>query len=616
MTKPTGRVPGHRFGAVRTAAAKGFLYGHRQRTVVLDFPEEEVADAAATIEAIGAALEPLLPPLPEAAEPAAAAQQQAGRGWLIALAELVARLEEAAGGVVCEGATLRKRPGTPTAAPGPRLALPSSAPSAAITALITLDALAERHTEGGLSAEEVASAVTRLCRAAAGHVPQESSTVHLLRKAHFNDLPITMLASGVILIGYGTNGHRFLASLSEQTSAIAALLAKDKRSANRLLAMAGLPVAEQQAAPTLEKVKAAAETIGYPVVVKPADQDKGLGVTAGIETEAELESAFAAAAKFSTKILVERFVPGTDFRINVVRGRVTGVIMRRPASVTGDGLNTIEAPVAEQNVDPRRGTGTQHVMRPITLDEEADFLLARAGLTRESVVPSGTKVALRRIANLSGGGSADGVLDQIHPENAALAIDATRIIGLDIAGVDLIVPDIALSWRETGGIICEVNGMPQIGLTYPEVFDHLLLEYAGNASRFPLAVVLTDAPLPADWPTDTPFKVLQQPSFDAIRAALIDPATQGLVIATDAAPFRGQGLPMDRIETLAIGPNPWASDQLQQRLASLTPYLRGSLIVDAAANHGRALRRTDTPILEVAGGFEGVLDTVIRELSK
>ena len=287
------------------------------------------------------------------------------------------------------------------------------------------------------------------------------STAALVAEARRRRIPVRRLNEmSLIQLGHGRRQQRIRASVTGHTGLIATELAADKDLARRLLAQGGIPVPRGQAVRTEEEAVAAARTLRWPLVVKPLDANHGRGVTLGCATEADVRAAFAVAAPHARRVIVEEYLRGRDHRVLVVDGHVVAVAERVPAHVVGDGLNPIEALIAFSNADPRRGVGHSAVLTRIAIDDALHAELARAGLTLASVPEPGQRIDLRATANLSTGGTAIDRTDAIHPANAAIARRAAAIIGLDIAGLDVVTPDIARPLPETGGGIIEVNAAP------------------------------------------------------------------------------------------------------------------------------------------------------------
>jgi cyanophycin synthetase len=273
-------------------------------------------------------------------------------------------------------------------------------------------------------------------------------------------IPVSAI-NGILSIGWGCQSERLDSSFTGKTGNIAARIARYKPFASQMLHGAGLPIPPTALVADWETALAVAAKLGWPVVVKPSNRDQGEGVVPGIRDEVLLRKAYAAAARLSPgAVIVEKYVEGDDHRLLVVGGRLLIATRRIPAGVSGDGVETVSRLVEVVNADPRRGNSKRSLMMRLRLDEEALACLTEQGLAPESIPAAGRFVRLRRTANISTGGTAEDVTGCIHPDNRFLAERAARVIGLDIAGVDFLCPDISRSWREVGGAICEVNAQP------------------------------------------------------------------------------------------------------------------------------------------------------------
>jgi len=287
------------------------------------------------------------------------------------------------------------------------------------------------------------------------------STAALVSEARRRRIPVTRLDSAsLIQFGYGSRQRRIRASVTGATSLIGAELAANKHAAKTLLADVGLPVPRGQVVRSADEASAAASRLGWPVVVKPLDGNQGRGVSTGIANLDQLADAFARAAAISRRIIVEQQLPGTDHRILVVAGGVVAVAERVPAGVTGDGVRSVEELIEATNRDPRRGAGHEAVLTRIRIDAALEDYLMRGGHSLAAIPAAGERVALRGTANLSTGGTAIDRTDMIHPDNVAIAIQAAATVGLDVAGIDMMAPDIGQSIAVTGGGIVEVNAAP------------------------------------------------------------------------------------------------------------------------------------------------------------
>ncbi len=266
---------------------------------------------------------------------------------------------------------------------------------------------------------------------------------------------------GFIQIGWGAGAERLESSFTGRTGNLASRLARSKHQTKMMLSEAAIPVPYGIWVRTVDEALHFAHAQGRPVVIKPADQDGGLGVVPGIRDEAGLRRAFDAASRLSDGgVVVERHVDGADHRLLVVDGRLWAAARRTPAGFSGDGIATVAELVERVNRDPQRGRHKRSMLMALELDEEGRGCLSEQGLDAQSVPQAGRFVHLRRIANIGSGGTAEDVLGLVHPDNRALAERAARCIGLDIAGIDFLCPDISRSWMEVGGAICEVNAQP------------------------------------------------------------------------------------------------------------------------------------------------------------
>ncbi|MBK7825622.1 cyanophycin synthetase [Nannocystis sp.] len=287
------------------------------------------------------------------------------------------------------------------------------------------------------------------------------STGSLVRAAEKRDIPwIRLNDQSLVQFGHGRFQKRIRATVTSETRHIAVEIASDKEETNKILGDLGLPVPRQHLVRNAERAVAAAERLNYPVVVKPLDANHGRGVSINLETSDAVRAAFEKAQEHSSSVIVETYIPGFDHRILVIGGSVIAVSKRVPGHVVGDGERTISQLVDVVNSDPRRGIGHEKVLTRIEIDYQARRLLELIGYTPDTVPAAGEAVYLRSTGNLSTGGTAIDLTDVIHPDNREMAVRAAGAIGLDVAGIDFITPDIARSYRDIGGGICEVNAAP------------------------------------------------------------------------------------------------------------------------------------------------------------
>ncbi|PMB49719.1 cyanophycin synthetase [Fischerella thermalis CCMEE 5205] len=288
------------------------------------------------------------------------------------------------------------------------------------------------------------------------------STESIVKEAEKRGIPWMQLgARFLIQLGYGVNQKRMQATMTDNTGILGVELACDKEATKRILANAGVPVPKGTVINFLDDLPEAIEYVGgYPIVIKPLDGNHGRGITIDIQNWEEAEVAYDAARQISRSIIVERYYKGRDHRVLVVDGKVVAVAERVPAHVVGDGRSTIAELIEETNKDPNRGEGHDKVLTKIELDRTSYQLLERQGYTLDSILAKDEICYLRATANLSTGGIAVDRTDEIHPENVWLAQRIVKIIGLDIAGIDIVTSDISRPLREVDGVIVEVNAAP------------------------------------------------------------------------------------------------------------------------------------------------------------
>lgn len=290
------------------------------------------------------------------------------------------------------------------------------------------------------------------------------STETIVTEVEARQIPwILLSARSMVQLGYGIYQKRIQATLSDYSGILGVELASDKEGTKTILQDAGIPVPRGTVIQYLDELEdAIADVGGYPVVIKPLDGNHGRGITIGVKNWQEAEEAydFASAASRTRSVIVERYYQGSDHRILVVNGKMIAVAERIPAHVVGDGQATIEELIEITNRDPNRGEGHDNILTKITVDRTSLNVLERQGYQLDTVLAKGETAYLRATANLSTGGIAIDRTDEIHPENIWIAQRVAKIIGLDIAGIDVVTPDISKPLRETDGVIVEVNAAP------------------------------------------------------------------------------------------------------------------------------------------------------------
>jgi cyanophycin synthetase len=287
------------------------------------------------------------------------------------------------------------------------------------------------------------------------------STSSLVKAAESRGIPwLRLNEQSLVQLGHGKYQQRIQATVTGRTPHIAVELASDKEETNKILGSLGLPVPRQELVQTETGAVRAARRIGFPVVTKPYNGNHGRGISIRLTSDEEVIAGFNKAKEISRSVIVETYLEGDDHRLLVVNGELVAATRRTPGHVVGDGVHTIRQLVEIVNQDPRRGVGHEKVLTRIELDAQAEMMMARAGVDADTVPEQDRVIYLRSTANLSTGGTATDVTDIIHPDNRDMAVRAIRAIGLDVGGVDFLSTNIAESYRNIGGGICEVNAAP------------------------------------------------------------------------------------------------------------------------------------------------------------
>ena len=287
------------------------------------------------------------------------------------------------------------------------------------------------------------------------------STGCIVEEAAKRGIPyIRLNKHSLVQLGYGIHQKRIRATIASTTSNIAVDIACDKEETKALLEAAEIPVPSGTVVRTEAGLEEAVEKYGYPLVIKPIDGNHGKGNTTNITNWDQALTAFAAAQKYGRSSIVEKFITGYDFRILVINYKFICAALRTPASVTGDGVSSIQHLIDETNKDPRRGYGHEKVLTQITVDQFTHKILEEKNYTLDTVPPKGELVLVKPTANLSTGGTSKDVTDEVHPTNVFMCERIAKIIGLDICGIDIMASDLRTPVTENGGAILEVNAAP------------------------------------------------------------------------------------------------------------------------------------------------------------
>lgn len=440
----------------------------------------------------------------------------------------------------------------------------------------------------GVSDNALRHALSQALQALAAHALSGKNRLPIVETAHQAGIPWAYLGQQLFRLGHGAHSRWFDSSMTDQTPAIGVALARDKLRCAALLRRQGLPVPPHHRVRNEDEAVAAARRLGLPVVVKPMDLDRGLGVRARLRSEQAVRQAYRQAREHSPNVLVERQIPGEDHRFHVFAGQVYRVRHRTPGGVTGDGRSSVRQLLERLNADPRRGeVGSNAELFRIDLDEDAADMLNEQQLGLDEVPAAGRFVALRSIANVAVGGQSLHVpLERVHPDNLLLAERAVRTLRLDLAAVDLLMPDLTRSWLEVGAGICEVNAKPQFGTDAPA---QILAALFPSQGRLPIVMLLGDGPaggLPALraaaaaggiglglcepgglWVDGRRIAPLPAPGIAAgCQVLLGETDVRALVVQADASLLR-EGLPSDRIDLLVLGTGPGEDPALLQGLA-------------------------------------------------
>jgi cyanophycin synthetase len=338
------------------------------------------------------------------------------------------------------------------------------------------------HEPNELRVEELTTGFQNVQSQAASSLPRGTNIPLLIERANQLDIYWRHRSGTIFQFGIGARSRLLDSTLTDVTPAIGVKMAREKHLCNGILGEMGFPVTKMKRVGSLDEARRVAADFGFPLVIKPANLDGGLGVHVGIFDETGLERAFESARKLSSSLLVERYVEGVDCRLQVLNGEVFWGVMRRPASVVGDGKSSVKVLIELSNHERLKqasllGVDLMQERSPkqIVLADETPAWLARQGLDFEAVPALGQEVRLRGAANVSLGGSFKPVLNEVHPDNIALAKRVGQVLGLDLYGVDLLIPDFRRSWKEQVCAVCEVNAQPEISRgAHAHLLDKLL----------------------------------------------------------------------------------------------------------------------------------------------
>lgn len=530
-----------------------------------------------------------------------------------------------------------------------QLALPYAVPQASHAALswVSAQVQAQLHppAEPASALPATAEELDALARVLQPWQLQAFNTIQFLAAAHGLDMPTRCVVPGVYAFGQGRHSRWLESSYTDRTPVIGSRIARDKFRTAQVLRDAGLPAPTHAYATSARMAVQIAQQLRYPVVVKPADRDQGLGVSADLQSDAQVEAAFAHARTFSPHILVEKHVHGQDYRITVMGGRMIKAVVRRPAGIVGDGQQTIAQLVARMRADPAHARdGAQRGHGLIALDAEALGMLEQLGMGAQTVPADGVFIPLRRRANVSAGGTPTLVTAQVHPDNQRLAERCARALGLDLAGIDLILDDIGLSWMETGALVCEVNGQPQLGagLT-PGLYEDVLRQLLPGPSRIPVVLIIGTADSLAHallrsgstgeapwglsstagvWEGAVRIAMGRDDAFEAARVLTASRDIAAAVVVMGPQHVLRQGLPFDRIDVLVLARpqdgTAWDPADLQAMWRMVLPHVAHALAAGApqpgCSPAPALLAQTGVQWQDLDEGDPGLLQAIVARM--
>jgi len=438
---------------------------------------------------------------------------------------------------------------------------------------------------------------------------------HFIRAAHTLNIPVLLYPDRSVQYGWGSGARTMASSFTDRTPGIYIGMARNKMFTNEFLRQGGISVPRQLRIYDQAQLLENAAKFGYPVVIKPADCDGGLGATAGIQSETDLLKAYARALQHSKNILLEKHITGSEFRLLVVHGKLFWAHERVPAQVIGDGCRSVSELIESLNEERNRMPATGFSDIPIEITDEVLEVLQSQQLSLESIPPQGSTVRLARVPTIRTGGALRSVSDIIHEDNRKMAERAARLMRLDIAGIDFLTTDITQSWRDTGGAITEINSRPQINrLGDKEIHVDLMKVVMTSDGRIPAFLILGSereelsqgivekfARLGLEAGISTQEKVRigndnLLPKKNSLlmntRSLLLDPTLDVLVVFSNGEQLVRSGLPVDRFDSVIVANWTEPEEQLLNALSFVRPHLAGEVVLLGNDPHLPALSKS------------------------
>lgn len=483
------------------------------------------------------------------------------------------------------------------------LAFPSHHHAATTVALEWATQVINDVNDGVLALKGLPTRKTLVDAALAPYSHKGVNQFNLLNAAFRNDIPVSILFDSLIRMGTGFRSRQWISTITDKTPSLGVSIATDKYQTAKLLRLSGLPGSVNQFVHSEADAIKAAESMGFPVVIKPNDLEQGVGVAADLRTVESVRKAYRSAIEKSSNILIEKHCEGQTHRLTVVHGEVVRIVKRIAGGVVGDGLHTIHELIdrlENEQSEQQKSTARRHKKKKLVdVDDETLDLLEQNGFSLQSIPAKGDYIKLRRRDNINAGGRNEEIeVAKAHPDNLSLAQQAANALGLDIAGIDLITQDIGQSWLTSHVVICEINAQPQIGARSPtNTYDQLLRKILGPATRIPAELMLC---IPADsirkslrdqlmqklggsvciadrsglWQSGLRFTQPFVNDYAAAVAAINSREVKHLVCLMDPQEVAESGSPLDhwdRISTAIADPDAKTKSALRHAMALLTP---------------------------------------------